>query len=83
MAIDVAGICAESSEKDGAPTLAVVLSIVFAVYILFDTILGSLTVGVKAWGPLVATRNADAGSQDGLMPTPGLVAVHIGSRRPA
>jgi len=48
MAIDVLGTCASSAESGETPTLAVFLTIVFAVYIAFDSVLASAVIVRKA-----------------------------------
>ena len=53
MAVNTDSICSLSYENNNTELLAIILSIVFGVYILFDSLLGALTVGSKAWAPLV------------------------------
>ena len=50
MALGTDVICSLSAENN-TETLGIVLAVIFGVYILFDSILGALTVGSKAWAP--------------------------------
>ena len=73
MAIDTDAICSLSYENNNTELLAIILSIVFGVYILFDSVLGALTVGSKAWAPLVRATPPTT--------TPNLLGVtQLGSR---
>ena len=49
--MDIAGICAESAQKESSSGTALVFGVIFCIYIFFDALLGFLTVGFKAWGP--------------------------------
>ena len=51
MAIGTDVICKLAAENN-SEVLAVILSVVFGIYILFDSILGAITVGSKAFSPL-------------------------------
>ena len=48
MAIDVLGTCTSSADSAETPTLAVFLTIVFAVYIALDSVLASAVIVRKA-----------------------------------
>ena len=59
MAIGTDVICKLSTENN-SEVLAVILSVVFGIYILFDSILGAITVGSKAFSPLQPPKSVDA-----------------------
>lgn len=48
MAIDVIATCTDAAESSGTPTLAVFLTILFAVYIALDSVLASSVIVRKA-----------------------------------
>lgn len=58
MAIDVLGTCASAAEGVETPALALTLTIVFAIYILFDSVLASSVIMRKASEAEAATARS-------------------------
>ena len=48
MAVDVLGTCSSAAEGVESPTLALFLTVVFAVYILLDSVIASSVIVRKA-----------------------------------
>ena len=48
MAIDVVAVCASAVDSSGAPTLALVLGLLFSVYIAADSLLAVFVIRRKA-----------------------------------
>lgn len=47
MALDVAGVCAEARTDSGSQGFFLVLTVVFATYILVDSLIASLVIRAK------------------------------------
>lgn len=48
MAIDIVGACSTAVDSSGAPGLAVILAVLFSVYIAADSLLASVVIRRKA-----------------------------------
>ena len=66
MAIGTDVICQLSTEHN-SELLAIILSVVFGIYILFDSLLGAITVGSKAFAPLQSTQTSTDTSKSRIL----------------